>query len=250
MFFHQSLLSVASPPLTVEAHMKSEIQNKRPIGPVVDPLPPGTVPDLRPIHGRWMRLDPVVMERHGPSLHQHSAGHDDLWTYMAYGPFASAESFTQWLQQKQTARDPWFYAFVNRESGAALGMGSFMRADPANGAIEIGNIWLTPALQRTREGTEAIYLMMRHCFDDLGVRRLEWKCDALNAPSRRSALRYGFTFEGIFRQHYIIKGRNRDTSWFSIIDKEWPGVRAGFEKWLSPENFDEKGQEKAKLQLR
>ena len=221
-----------------------------PIGLLVDPLPPGTLPDLRPIHGRWIRLDPVVTDRHGKSLFENSRGQDDLWTYMAYGPFASADIFTEWLKQKQASRDPWFYAFVKRETDQALGMGSFMRADPANGAIEIGNIWLAPALQRTREGTEAIYLMMRHCFDDLGVRRLEWKCDALNAPSRRAALRYGFTFEGIFRQHYIIKGRNRDTAWFSIIDKEWPTIRAGFEAWLSESNFDDKGQEKAKLQLR
>ena len=229
--------------------MKNEPLKTRPVGPIVNPLPAGTLPDLRPIQGRWMRLDPVVSDRHGQSLFETCKGVDDLWTYMAYGPFTTSEIFTEWLKQKQTSRDPWFYAFVNRESGAALGMGSFMRADPANGAIEIGNIWLAPPLQRTREGTEAIYLMMRHCFDDLGVRRLEWKCDALNAPSRRSALRYGFTFEGIFRQHFIIKGRNRDTAWFSMIDKEWPAIQAGFEAWLAPENFDQNGQEKAKLRL-
>ena len=128
-------------------------------------------------------------------------------------------------------------------------MGAFMRADPANGVIEIGNIWMAPALQQTRESTEAIYLMIRHAFDDLGVRRLEWKCDALNAPSRKAALRFGFQFEGIFRQHMIIKGRNRDTAWFAMIDKDWPKVRAGFEDWLKAENFDERGQQKKPLQV-
>jgi RimJ/RimL family protein N-acetyltransferase len=224
---------------------------QKPIGSLVHPLPPGTVPDLRPLPGRWMRLDPLNVERHAASLFAAINGRDEgLWTYMPYGPFAGEEAFTSWVKEKQAARDPWFYAFVNRSTGEAMGMGSFMRADPANGAIEIGNIWLAPALQRTREGTEAIYLMMRHCFDDLGVRRLEWKCDALNAPSRRSALRYGFTFEGIFRQHFIIKGRNRDTAWFSILDTEWPMIRKGFEAWLSDDNFDADAREKAKLRVR
>jgi RimJ/RimL family protein N-acetyltransferase len=224
---------------------------QKPIGLLVNPLPSGTIPDLRPLPGRWMRLDPVQADRHAASLHNSIHGKDDgLWTYMPYGPFAGEEAFTAWLKEKQAARDPWFYAFVNRSTGAAKGMGSFMRADPANGAIELGHIWLSPALQRTREGTEAIYLMIRHCFDDLGVRRLEWKCDALNAPSRKSALRYGFTFEGIFRQHLIIKGRNRDTAWFSMLDTEWPSISKGFENWLAEENFDSDGKEKAKLRVR
>ncbi len=227
--------------------------SNNPVGPIVDPLPPGTVPDLRPLPGRWMRLDPLNVERHGQTLWESITGKDDsgaLWTYMSFGPFASQEVFMAWLKERQAQKDAWFYAFVRRETGEALGMGSFMRADPANGSIEIGNIWLSTALQRTREGTEAIYLMMRHCFDDLGVRRLEWKCDALNAPSRRSAARYGFTFEGIFRQHFIIKGRNRDTAWFSMLDSEWPKVRKGFEAWLAESNFDAEGREIAKLQLR
>ena len=224
---------------------------KNPVGPLVDPLPSGSVPDLRPIPGRWMRLDPLHAERHAKLLFQSITGADDgMWSYLAYGPFASEEVFTKFVQEKQAARDPWFYAFVNRATGETMGMGAFMRADAANGAIEIGHIWLSPALQRTREGTEAIYLMMRHCFDDLGVRRLEWKCDALNAPSRRAALRYGFTFEGIFRQHYIIKGRNRDTAWFSMLDKEWPAIHKGFETWLAEDNFDAQGKEKSKLQVR
>ena len=229
------------------------IKPSPPVGHLVNTLPSGKLPDLSPILGRWMRLDPLDADLHVAELYQSISGEnadDSMWSYMAFGPFPTLENFTEWLKQRQVLRDPWFYTLVNIKTGKAMGMGAFMRADPVNGAIEIGSIWLAPALQRTREGTEALYLMMRHAFDVLGVRRLEWKCDALNAPSRRAALRYGFTFEGIFRQHYIIKGRNRDTAWFSMIDQEWPAIRRGFETWLSPENFDENAHEKAKLQLR
>jgi RimJ/RimL family protein N-acetyltransferase len=225
----------------------------RPVGPVVDPLPPGDKPDLRPLPGRWLRLDPLNVASHGAQLFKPFAdvdGNDDVWTWMPYGPFADQVTFQTWLKEREAARDPWFYALIKRETGEALGMGAFMRADPANGVIEIGNIWMAPSLQRTRESTEAMYLMIRHAFDDLGVRRLEWKCDALNAPSRAAALRFGFEFEGIFKQHMIIKGRNRDTAWFAIIDKDWPAIRKGFEAWLSDANFDAKGQQKAKLQVR
>ncbi len=226
---------------------------ERPVGPVVDPLPAGNTPDMRPLHGRWMRLDHVSALKHGIDLYDSFHAKDpagDIWTYMGYGPFASFEEFLEWVECREAARDPWFYAFVRRDTSKAVGMGAFMRNDAANGAIEIGHIWMSPELQKTREATEAIYLMMRHCFDDLGARRLEWKCDALNAPSRRAAERFGFTFEGIFRQHYIIKGRNRDTAWFSMLDKEWPRAKAGFEAWLKEENFDAKGRQKAKLKLR
>jgi RimJ/RimL family protein N-acetyltransferase len=158
--------------------------------------------------------------------------------------------FREWLKDREASRDPWFYAFIRRDSGKAAGMGSFMRLDAANGSIEIGHIWLSPGLQKTREATEAIFLMMRHCLDELGCRRLEWKCDALNAPSRRAAERFGFTFEGIFRQHFIVKGRNRDTAWYSIIDKEWPPIRAGFQAWLKDGNFDQRGRQKQRLRVR
>lgn len=225
----------------------------RPVGPIVDPKPPGTLPDMRPIHGRWMRLDALDADRHGKALWDAINGKDPdgaLWTYMAFGPFADEEALTKFIREKQAGKDAWFYAYVNKASGKAQGMGSFMRADAPNGSIEIGSIWLAPELQRTREATESIYLMMRHAFDELGVRRLEWKCDALNAPSRKAADRFGFTYEGLFRQHFIIKGRNRDTTWYSIIDKEWPAIRKNFEAWLADSNFDENGKEKAKLQVR
>jgi RimJ/RimL family protein N-acetyltransferase len=223
------------------------MSESRLVGPIVDRKPPGLKPDLRRLEGRYVNLVPVSQE-HAALLYAKPKGHEEIWTYMPYGPFADEATFNHWLAERQAARDPWFYAFV--KNGVALGMGAFMRLDAANGVIEIGHIWMTPELQRTRESTEAIFLMMKHCFDDLGVRRLEWKCDALNAASRAAALRFGFTFEGIFRQHFIVKGRNRDTAWFALMDHEWPSVKAGFEAWLSPHNFDVKGQQKAKLQPR
>jgi RimJ/RimL family protein N-acetyltransferase len=225
-------------------------KNERPVGPAVDPLPPGTKPDMRPLPGRWIRLEAVSAAKHARDLHDSFAGNDPhghVWTYLAYGPWESFEVFEEWLKGREASRDPWFYAFIRRDTGKACGMGSFMRADPANGVIEIGHIWMSPGLQQTRESTEAIFLMIRHCFDDLGVRRLEWKCDALNAPSRRAAERLGFAFEGIFRQHFIVKGRNRDTAWYAMLDKDWPRVRTAFETWLKPENFDASGRQKAKL---
>ena len=222
---------------------------ERPVGSLVDPLPPGSMPDRRPLHGMWMLLEPVSAELHARDLFDSITGKDDVWTYMGYGPWAEFEAFEAWLKEREAARDPWFYAFIRRDTGKACGMGAFMRCDAPNGVIEIGHIWMSPALQKTREATEAIFLMIRHCFDDLGVRRLEWKCDALNAPSRKAAARFGFEFEGIFRQHMIVKGRNRDTAWFAMLDKDWHVIRAGFERWLRPENFDEKGRQKAKLQV-
>jgi RimJ/RimL family protein N-acetyltransferase len=223
--------------------------SERPVGPKVDPLPTGAKPDLRPLHGRWMRLDAVSVAHHGLQLFEESQGHDDIWTYLGYGPFPDEAEFLEWLKGREASRDPWFYAFVKRDTGKALGMGAFMRHDAANGVIEIGHIWMTPELQRTRESTETIYLMMRHAFDDLGVRRLEWKCDALNAPSRAAALRFGFSFEGIFRQHFIVKGRNRDTAWFAMINSEWPKAHAAFEAWLDEKNFDGEGRQKTKLKV-
>jgi RimJ/RimL family protein N-acetyltransferase len=224
-----------------------------PVGPLVDPPPPGHVPDGRILFGRWTRLEPVSMQRHARDLWTAIADGDAqsrIWTYMGYGPFENFETFRDWLKAREESRDPWFYAFIPRSAGKAAGMGAFMRADRANGVIEIGHIWMVPALQRTREATDAIFLMMRHCFDDLGVRRLEWKCDALNAPSRRAAERFGFTFEGIFRQHMIVKGRNRDTAWYAMLDHEWPKVHNIFKAWLAEANFDAGAKQKAPLRIK
>jgi RimJ/RimL family protein N-acetyltransferase len=220
-----------------------------PIGPIVTP-PPGHVPDGRILFGRWVRLEPVSVSRHGGDLWEAIQGADRIWTYLAYGPFADRDAFMAWLKDREASRDPWFQAFIRRDTGKAAGMGAFMRADRANGVIEIGHIWMVPSLQKTREATEAIFLMMRHCFDELQVRRLEWKCDALNAPSRRAAERFGFTFEGIFRQHMIVKGRNRDTAWFAMLDGEWPKAREAFKAWLADGNFDAQGKQKTPLRIK
>ena len=151
-----------------------------------------------------------------------------VWTYLGYGPFADDSEFRVWLEAREASRDPWFYALSAAIPARPPAWAPSCASTRANGVIEIGHIWMSPGLQKTREATEAIYLMMRHGFDELGVRRLEWKCDLLNAPSRKAAERFGFTFEGIFRQHFIIKGRNRDTAWFAMIDTEWPAMRGRF----------------------
>jgi RimJ/RimL family protein N-acetyltransferase len=209
------------------------------------------IPDRTPIEGETVRLERFDPRHHAEQLFEASLGADELWNYMAYGPFASQAVFTEWLAQRAASKDPIFYAVIDRVAGAARGMTSYLRIEPEHRVIEIGHIWFAPVLQRTKQATEAIYMMARHAFDDLGYRRLEWKCNSLNAASRRAAERFGFTFEGIFRQHMIVKGENRDTAWFSIIDGDWPLRRAAFEAWLSPENFDLSGrQRRSLLQIR
>ena len=208
---------------------------------------PARVPKRVPLEGANVVLEPVDPARHAASLFASSKDAPELWRHLAYGPFKDRAEFTSWLQDRAATDDPLFYALVDRAAGEARGMASYLRMEPEHGVIEIGHIWFAPALQRTRAATEAIFLLARHAFDDLGYRRLEWKCDSLNAPSRRAAERFGFTFEGIFRQHMITKGRNRDTAWYSIIDSEWPARRAAFESWLAPENFDEEGRQRRSL---
>jgi RimJ/RimL family protein N-acetyltransferase len=164
-------------------------------------------------------------------------GQDHIWTYMpSYGPFADAAAFSQWVPARAALDDPYSYAIVDR-SGRARGVFALMAVRPEHRVVEVGHVVYSPALQRTPLATEAQYLLARYAFETLGYRRYEWKCDALNAASRRAALRYGFTFEGIFRQHMIAKGRNRDTAWFCMLDSEWPTRKAAFERWLAPENF-------------
>jgi RimJ/RimL family protein N-acetyltransferase len=208
---------------------------------------PARRPERAPLEGETVRLEPVDPGRHAGDLFAASGGAPALWDYLAYGPFPNQHVFTEWLKERAASDDPLFYAVVDRDSGTARGMASLMRIDPQNGVIETGHIWFAPVLQRTRQATEAIYLLARHSFDDLGYRRFEWKCDSLNQASRRAAQRFGFVFEGVFRQHMVIKDRNRDTAWFSILDGEWPVVRAAFEAWLAPENFDEEGRQRRSL---
>jgi RimJ/RimL family protein N-acetyltransferase len=197
-----------------------------------------------------VRLEPLDPAAHGKPLF--NASHDSgaaeqIFRYLPYGPFANLDDFRSWLDERAASSDPYFVCVIDGETGAPQGMAAFMRIAPEHGVIEIGHIWFSPSLQRTRQATEAIYLMARHSFDDLGYRRLEWKCDALNEPSRRAADRFGFTFEGVFRQHMVVKGRNRDSAWFSILDGEWPRIRAAFEAWLAPENFDADGRQRQSL---
>lgn len=163
--------------------------------------------------------------------------------YLPDGPFEDEADFRDWLITRAASLDPLFYAIVDRASGRALGMASYLRITPEHGVIEVGYIWYSPELQRTAAATETMYLMARHVFEDLGYRRYEWKCNELNEPSRRAALRLGFTYEGVFRQHMVVKDHNRNTAWYSMLDSEWPAAKAAFEAWLRPENFDAQGRQ-------
>jgi RimJ/RimL family protein N-acetyltransferase len=219
-------------------------------GAPVLPLPPGLFPPRLPLDGTTVRLEPLHPATHAAELY--SASHADararaVWTYLWPAPFGDEGAFAAWLRDGSAANDPVFLAIRDRASGRAAGMAAFMRIAPKDGVLEIGHIWFAPALQRTAASTEALVLMLRHAFDDLGYRRVEWKCDALNAPSRRAALRLGFRFEGIFFRHMIIKGRNRDTAWYSMLADEWPERRAAFAAWLAPENFDAEGRQRRPL---
>ncbi len=195
------------------------------------------------LEGELVRLEPVDVARHSGQLFAAQSGAAELWEYLPYGPFAGETVFRTWLTERAATSDPLFYAIIDRSVGLALGMASFLRVEPDNGVIEVGHIWYSPALQRTRHATEAMYIMARYVFDDLGYRRYEWKCNALNEPSRRAAVRLGFTFEGVFRQHMVVKGENRDTAWYSMLDGEWPAAKAAFQAWLRPENFDSDGHQ-------
>jgi RimJ/RimL family protein N-acetyltransferase len=217
----------------------------QPIGPVVDARP-ARRPEPVTLTGRFGAVVRLDAARHGEALWQALQGHDHVWTYMAYGPFADRFEFLAWLAERPALADPYSYAVVDI-SGRALGIVTLMSIRPEMRVIEVGNILLSPALQRTPLATEAQYLVARYAVETLGYRRYEWKCDALNAPSRRAALRFGFAFEGIFRSHMIVKGRSRDTAWFAFTDAEWPARKAAFERWLAPDNFDAEGRQKTSL---
>jgi RimJ/RimL family protein N-acetyltransferase len=221
-----------------------------PVGPEVDPSPV-RLPERRTMEGRYVLLVPLDPKVHGDALWESAGGsqNERLWLYLFEGPFRERSTFDAHLQVKAASDDPLFFAIVDRALGRAGGHAAFMRMAPSHRSIEVGSILLSPAMQRTRGATEAMYLMARHIFEDLGYRRYEWKCNALNLPSRSAALRLGFTFEGIFRQHMIIKGRNRDTAWFSMLDGEWPARKRAFERWLDPTNFDTLGKQKCSLSV-
>ena len=199
--------------------------------------------------GRFCIVEPVDPARHAADLHAANSLDQEgrNWTYLPYGPFDRLEAYRRWLDRGAAGDDPLFHAIIERRSGRAVGVASYMRIDPAAGVIEVGGINYAPPLQRTPAATEAMYLMMRRVFGELGYRRYEWKCDALNAPSRAAAQRLGFRYEGMFRQATVYKARNRDTCWFSILDSEWPTRKAAFESWLDPANFDPQGRQHRNL---
>jgi RimJ/RimL family protein N-acetyltransferase len=216
-----------------------------PIGPKVDARPaerPGPV-TLAGRFGSVVRLD---ASRHGEALWQEFKGHDRLWTYMSDGPFADRAAFLAWLTAREALADPYYYAVLDRD-GRAVGVETLMSIRPEMRVIEVGNIVLGPSLQRSPLATETQYLLARYAIETLRYRRYEWKCYSLNAPSRNAALRFGFTFEGIFRNHMIIKGRSRDTAWFAMTEEDWPARKAAFERWLDPANFDAQGRQNRSL---
>jgi RimJ/RimL family protein N-acetyltransferase len=205
-------------------------------------------PDRGELVGRWMTLAPLRPAADAEPLYRISHppdGDPRIWTYLFEGPFPNLDSYRAWLESAAAAEDPWFYSV--RVDDRPQGVVSYLAIVPEHGTIELGNIWFGPTLARTAAATEAIYALTRHAFDDLGYRRVEWKCNALNAPSRRAAERFGFRYEGTFAQHRVVKGHNRDTAWFAITDGRWPELRAEFEAWLDPDNFDPGGRQKRPL---
>ncbi|KAA3647111.1 MAG: N-acetyltransferase [Chloroflexi bacterium] len=222
----------------------------QPIGFPVENWQPRQHPPKVVLQGEYCSIEPIDVAKHARSLFEANLAAEDgrYWTYLSYGPFDKLADYEQWMQATCLGDDPQFYAIVDAQSGKAIGVASYLRIHSEVGSIEVGHINFAPALQRTLAATEAMYLMMKNVFDTLGYRRYEWKCDDLNTPSRKAALRLGFKPEGVFRQATIYKGRNRDTAWFSILDKEWPTLKAAFEAWLAPSNFDERGKQKQRLQ--
>lgn len=207
-------------------------------------VPPRPGPEV--VEGRWARLERLDPAAHAQQVHAANSASDALWDYLPYGPFATEAEWAEWAQGMAASQDPYAYAVRDLGTGRAAGVASFLRISPEAGSIEVGHINLSPELQRTAAATEAMLLMMRWAFES-GYRRYEWKCNALNLPSRRAAQRLGLSYEGVFRQAAVVKGRNRDTAWFAAIDQEWPRLEAAFEQWLRPENFDEAGRQRVSL---
>ncbi len=220
----------------------------QPIGPTLDHWQAPSRPARMTIEGRWARLEPLSPDAHGHALFEANALDTEgrNWTYLPIGPFATLADYDAWLRRVAPGDDPLFFTIIDREHDRPVGIASYLRIDPPAGSIEVGHINFSPLAQRTRAATDAIYLMMRHAFS-LGYRRYEWKCDALNAPSRVAAERFGFSYEGIFRQATIYKGRSRDTAWYSVLDSEFPAIEAAYRAWLAPDNFDAEGRQRRRL---
>lgn len=220
----------------------------QPIGEALGGWNPTPRPPRTAMEGMSCRVEPIDVERHAADLFDANRIDADgrMWTYLAYGPFDTLDAYRAWAEPASKSDDPQFFAVIDSATGNAAGVASYLRIDPPNGSIEVGHIAYAPPLQRTRAATEAMYLMMQRAFE-LGYRRYEWKCDALNAASRAAARRLGFSYEGIFRQATMYKGRSRDTAWFAAIDREWPMLDAAFRRWLRPDNFDAAGRQRVRL---
>jgi RimJ/RimL family protein N-acetyltransferase len=225
---------------TLEKTMPEELKNWQ----------PRPRPERKVMEGRFVRLEPFSAEKHGDDLYEASsvADADERFRWLPDYPPQNRAAFQPWLVNAEASADPLFFAVIDKASGKAVGRQTLMRIEPKHGVIEIGNVYWGPDLSRRPGATEAQFLFMQYVFDELGYRRYEWKCDNDNVPSRRSAHRFGFRPEGVFRQHLVVKGKNRDTAWFSIIDREWPALKKAYEGWLAPDNFDTEGKQKMRLE--
>ncbi len=215
---------------------------QQPVGEALPNWKKAKHPDSKTIIGQYCQLERINVKNHALQLYDAFFNHSDpsLWTYLLSGPFNNFEEYREWLKKLENLKDPFHYAIINKQTQQAIGSVALMRIDTTNGVIEIGSIIFSNLLKHTKMATEAIFLLIQYAFETLTYRRIEWKCDCLNSPSRKAALRYGFTFEGIFRQALVTHERNRDTAWYSIIDREYESIRQGFISWLDPNNFNNK----------
>lgn len=218
----------------------------RPVGAQIADWTPPPAPDAAVLEGQYVRLERLSADAHAALLFNEYQGHDWVWDYLPYGPFASASQYHRWVKDSAAANDPFFYAIRDKDTGRYGGVASYLRVTPAAGTIELGHINLAPAIQGSRAATESFFLMMDWAFSN-GYRRFEWKCDALNLPSRRAAQRLGLSYEGVFRQAAVVKGRNRDTAWFAATDGDWSALREAYAVWLNPANFDDGGRQRESL---
>ncbi len=222
------------------------MRETRDIGARVEGWSPPPAPPRDELAGRYATLAPLSADQHAAALFKANSASDAIWTYLPYGPFASAAAYHRWVREVTAGDDPAFFAIFNRDSGQWEGVASYLRIKPEAGSIEVGHINFSPALSRSRAATEAMFLMMQWAFE-AGYRRYEWKCDARNLASRRAAQRLGLSYEGVFRQATVVKGHNRDTAWFAAIDAEWPALKEAFLSWLAPSNFDADGRQRERL---